>query len=252
MAVDGRGTGHREEIAPPLVEDEVQPEERLQPPAEARLRPPRPLRDRADPPAGRGVEMDDPIGLAVADAAQHDRLGLEVPGHGPPTLPNARTSLWSLRTAMACTTDHNQGQRDCRTASRIAAAVTVAAATPIWIGRELVARPPGREAEDDVAVDRGEDRIDRAAMPAVAARATIEHCRLSSAASVQTQTGVELPSGGTLNSGGSLHRGEVSSAPRSSSPSSPTRADQERAVLVDHVARRVDGGDRGHRLARAR
>ena len=66
-----------------LVEDEVEAEERLQPPAEPRLRSPRPLGDRADPPARRGVEVDDAIRLAVADAAEHDRLGLEIPGHGP-------------------------------------------------------------------------------------------------------------------------------------------------------------------------
>ena len=56
-------------------------------------------------------------------------------------------------------------------------------------------------------------------MPAVAARATIEQPRLSSGASVQTQTGVEFPSG-TLNSGG-CSIAAISSAPRTSSPSSP-------------------------------
>ena len=50
---DGMRRGDRGQLAPPLVEDEVEPEERLQPPAEARARPPRPLGDRADPPARR-------------------------------------------------------------------------------------------------------------------------------------------------------------------------------------------------------
>ena len=64
-----------------LVEHEVEPEERLEAPAEARLGAPHALRDRAHPPAIRGIEVQDPVGLAVADAAQHDRLRLQGAGH---------------------------------------------------------------------------------------------------------------------------------------------------------------------------
>src|SRR5262245_65178050 len=87
MTLDRRRPGHREQIAPPLIQDQVEPEERLEPATEAGLRPPRTLRDRPDPPPRCGVEMDDPIRFAVADAAQHDRLRLEAPGHGPRTFP---------------------------------------------------------------------------------------------------------------------------------------------------------------------
>ncbi len=55
-------------------------EERLEPRPEAAPRASRALRDRAQAAVGGRVEMKDPIGLAVADRAQHDRLGLQRPG----------------------------------------------------------------------------------------------------------------------------------------------------------------------------
>ena len=82
VAVDGGGLGHGEQLAAPFVQQQVEPEERLQAAAEARLRPPRALRDRPHPPPLRRVEVEDAVGLAVADAAQDDRLRLQrLAGH---------------------------------------------------------------------------------------------------------------------------------------------------------------------------
>ena len=75
--------GDREQVAAALVEHEAQAEERLQAPAEAAARAPHALGDRADAPAVRGVEMQDAVGLAVADRAQHDGLGLQRAGTPP-------------------------------------------------------------------------------------------------------------------------------------------------------------------------
>ena len=55
--------------------------ERLEPRAEARLRLPDALRDRADPPAVARVEMQDPVGLGEAQRAEDDRLGLVRAAH---------------------------------------------------------------------------------------------------------------------------------------------------------------------------
>src|SRR4029077_18765077 len=67
-----------------FVQDQVEPEEGLQPAAEARPRFAHALGDRVDPPACRRVEMEDAIRLPVANAAQDDRLGLHrLSGHAP-------------------------------------------------------------------------------------------------------------------------------------------------------------------------
>jgi glutaredoxin 3 len=71
------GARDRQEVAPPLVEHELEAEERLQPAAEARLGAADALGDRAHPPAVRGIEVEDPVGLAVAHGAQDDALGLQ-------------------------------------------------------------------------------------------------------------------------------------------------------------------------------
>ena len=92
MGVDRVGRGDGVELAAALVKEQVDPEERLEPPAEARLHPPHPLCDRADPAALAAVEMKDPIGLAVADRAQHDGLRAEGRGHGQPVACVAVTS----------------------------------------------------------------------------------------------------------------------------------------------------------------
>src|SRR5205823_6007431 len=56
-------------------------EERLEPAAEARAHLADALGDRADPSPLRGIEMQDAIGLRVAQRAQDDRLGLQRPRH---------------------------------------------------------------------------------------------------------------------------------------------------------------------------
>ena len=76
VAVDRRHVGHRHQVAAAFVQDQVEPEERLQAAAEARLRFARALGDRAEAAPRLRVEMEDPVRLAVADAAQHDRLRL--------------------------------------------------------------------------------------------------------------------------------------------------------------------------------
>ena len=56
--------------------------ERLEPRAEARLRPADPLRNGSDSAAIERVEVQHPIGLTKAERAQDDRLGLvRSPGH---------------------------------------------------------------------------------------------------------------------------------------------------------------------------
>ena len=77
VAVDGGDAGHRHQVAAAFVEDEVEAEERLQAAAEARLRFARPLGDRPEAAPRRRVEVEDAVGLAVADAAQDDRLRLD-------------------------------------------------------------------------------------------------------------------------------------------------------------------------------
>ena len=77
----GLGGGDREQVAPPLVQDQPQPEERLQPPPEAAARLARPLGDGRHPAPVRGVEVQHPIALPVADRPEHHRLRLQRPGH---------------------------------------------------------------------------------------------------------------------------------------------------------------------------
>jgi hypothetical protein len=77
----GLRAGHGEHVAAALVEHEVQTEERLEPAPEAAARLARPLGDRRQPAAAGRVEVQHAVTLAVADRAQHDRLGLERAGH---------------------------------------------------------------------------------------------------------------------------------------------------------------------------
>ena len=60
----------------PWCSIELDVRERLEPRAEARLRLADALRDRADAAAVERVEVEDAVGLAEADRAQHDGLGL--------------------------------------------------------------------------------------------------------------------------------------------------------------------------------
>jgi hypothetical protein len=81
VRVHGLDRGDSVELAAPLVQDEADAEERLEPAPEARLRTPDTLGHRSDPPALARVEMQDAIGLSVADGAQDDGFGLERAGH---------------------------------------------------------------------------------------------------------------------------------------------------------------------------
>ncbi len=77
-----RRDGDREQLAATLVADQAHAEERLQAPAEAAARAPHALGDRADAPAPGRVEVQDAIGLAVAQRAQHDRALRSSTGSG--------------------------------------------------------------------------------------------------------------------------------------------------------------------------
>jgi len=76
--------GHQ--VAATLMQLKVEAEERLEAAAEAALRTPHAFRDRADLPPHRRVDVEDPIGLAVAHRAQHDGLGLDGASHQSATL----------------------------------------------------------------------------------------------------------------------------------------------------------------------
>ena len=101
-----------------------------------------------------------------------------------------------------------------------AVGLAVAAAAPIWKGANGSgsSRPEARQKTTSPSTGVNTGSTARPS-PAVAARATIEQPRLSKAASVQTQTGVEFPSG-TRNCGGASIAA-INSAPRRTSPSSP-------------------------------
>src|SRR2546421_1683158 len=80
MRGDGVGAGHGEELATPLVQHRPDVEERLQSRAEPAPGAAHALGDRADPSVMRRVQMEDPVGLAVADRAQDNRFGLQQAG----------------------------------------------------------------------------------------------------------------------------------------------------------------------------
>ncbi len=77
IAVDRLRRGHGVEIAAADVEHELELEKGLEPAAEARTRAPDTLGDRAETAMVGGVEMQHPVGFAVADGSQHDRFGLQ-------------------------------------------------------------------------------------------------------------------------------------------------------------------------------
>jgi glutaredoxin 3 len=82
-----RGTqirsGHRLQLARALVQHQLDVRERLEPAAEARLRPPDALRDRADATTIRRVDVEDAVGLAEPERTEHDRFGSVRPRHSP-------------------------------------------------------------------------------------------------------------------------------------------------------------------------
>ena len=75
------GSGHRLQLAGALVQHQLDVRERLEPAAEARLRPPHALRDGAHAAALGRVDVQHPIGLAEPERAQHDRLRPVRPRH---------------------------------------------------------------------------------------------------------------------------------------------------------------------------
>jgi len=75
VAGERLGAGDRAQLRTALVEHDPQAEEGLQTPPEPRPRPAHALGDRAQASVARGVEVKHPVGLAVADGAQHDGLG---------------------------------------------------------------------------------------------------------------------------------------------------------------------------------
>ena len=79
--VDG---GHRHQLAATRVQHRSDLKARLQPRAEAAAGATRALGDRAQPPVIGRVQMQDPIGLAVADRTQDDRVGPQRAGHRVP------------------------------------------------------------------------------------------------------------------------------------------------------------------------
>ena len=81
VGVERFDAGDREQLAAPLVADEADTRKGLEAAAEAAPRSAYPLGDRADPPARRGIEMEDAIGLGVAQRTQHDRVRLERAAH---------------------------------------------------------------------------------------------------------------------------------------------------------------------------
>ena len=75
------GAGDGLQLAGALVQHQLDVRERLEPAAEARLRPPHALRHRADAAAVGGVDVQDAVGLAEPERAEHDRFGSVRPGH---------------------------------------------------------------------------------------------------------------------------------------------------------------------------
>ena len=81
IGLDGLRAGDRQQLAAAFVQVELQAEERLQPPPEAAARAAHALGDRTHTPEPGRVDVQDAVGLAVAQRAQHDRLRLDRSGH---------------------------------------------------------------------------------------------------------------------------------------------------------------------------
>lgn len=75
------GARDRVQLATPLVQDEVDLHERLEPRPEAALRPARSLGYRTDASMIRRVKMQDAVCLSVTDRPQNQRLGLQRARH---------------------------------------------------------------------------------------------------------------------------------------------------------------------------
>src|SRR5712692_10417487 len=71
------------------MEEQLDVAERLEPPAEPRLRAPDALRDRPDPAAVGRVQVQDSVGLRVAQRPEHYGFGLARSPHGSSLVPAA-------------------------------------------------------------------------------------------------------------------------------------------------------------------
>jgi glutaredoxin 3 len=78
VRVGGQGLdrGHGQQVAAALVEHEVQPEERFEASTEARTGLAHALGNRAHSSPGWGIQVEDPVRLAVPDGAKDDSFGL--------------------------------------------------------------------------------------------------------------------------------------------------------------------------------
>src|SRR4051794_22876966 len=106
MGGDGLRLGDRAELAAPLVQDQVDPEQGLEPAAEARFDAPYPFRDRPHPSAFGGIQMEDAVRLAVAERTKNDRLALELAGHAytqpPMSDANGRVTVYTTEPCGFC------------------------------------------------------------------------------------------------------------------------------------------------------
>ena len=81
MRVDERDAGDGVQLAGSTVQEELDVRERLEPRAEAGLRLAHALGHRSHAPAVERVQVQDAIGLAVAERPEHDGLSLVGPPH---------------------------------------------------------------------------------------------------------------------------------------------------------------------------
>ena len=79
--MDELDPGHRVQLAGALVQHQLGVRQRLEPGAEARLRLAHALRDRADPSALAGIDVEDAIRLGEPQRTEHDGLRLVRPPH---------------------------------------------------------------------------------------------------------------------------------------------------------------------------
>ena len=98
VRADERRAGDGVELAAALVEDELDVGERLQAGTEARLRLADALRDRADASPLVRVDVQDAVGLAEPEGAEHDRFGRGRAGHGS----SVRVAMAGAAMARAC------------------------------------------------------------------------------------------------------------------------------------------------------
>ena len=75
MGADQLDAGNRLQLAAPLMEDELDVAERLEPSAEAGRRPADPLCECPDTASVERIEVKYAVGLSEAQRAQDDRLG---------------------------------------------------------------------------------------------------------------------------------------------------------------------------------